>query len=150
MLILKDTSDAELVWLFQNCKFAIYPATYEGWGLPHAEALAFGKVSLTSNSSSLPEVAGDLVGYFNPYDPSDCLATIRKYLDPATLAAAEARIAREYKTTSWRDSYRAIQSSGCSLPCRTARQSYSATPTSAAEPEHTGVGDGKYSAAKSE
>jgi glycosyltransferase involved in cell wall biosynthesis len=108
MFIRKDTSDAELVWLFQHCKFAIYPATYEGWGLPHAEALAFGKVSLTSNISSLPEVAGDLVGYFNPFDTSDCLAAIQKYLDPKMLAAAEDRIARDYRTTSWQECYQAF------------------------------------------
>jgi glycosyltransferase involved in cell wall biosynthesis len=105
MFILKDTSDAELVWLFQNCRFAVYPATYEGWGLPHAEALAFGKVSLTSSTSSLPEVAGDLVEYFNPFDPADCLNVLTKYLDPDFLRTAEQRIRAEYHTTSWQASY---------------------------------------------
>lgn len=103
--IRKNTSDGELVWLFQNCKFAIYPALYEGWGLPHAEALVMGKMSLTSNSSSLPEVAGDLADYFNPYDAADCLAVITKYLDPATLAAAEARVQAGYHPQTWQAAY---------------------------------------------
>jgi glycosyltransferase involved in cell wall biosynthesis len=103
--IRKDTSDAELVWLFQNCRFAMYPATYEGWGLPHAEALALGKVSLTSSTSSLPEVAGDLVDYFNPFDPAECLNVITKYLDPQVLSAAEARIKANYRPQSWQESY---------------------------------------------
>ncbi|HUD10923.1 MAG TPA: glycosyltransferase family 1 protein [Candidatus Saccharimonadia bacterium] len=105
IVLLKDTDDAELVWLLQNCKMAVYPATYEGWGLPHAEALVMGKVSLTSNTSSLPEVAGDIVDYFDPFDASDCLAVITKYLDPDVLALTERRIASEYKTQSWRSSY---------------------------------------------
>jgi glycosyltransferase involved in cell wall biosynthesis len=105
IVLLKDTDDAELVWLLQNCRLAIYPATYEGWGLPHAEALVMGKVSLTSNTSSLPEVAGNLVEYFQPFDPADCLNIILKYLEPEALKATEERIAKDYKMQSWRMSY---------------------------------------------
>src|ERR1700683_474075 len=101
----KNTSDGELVWLFQNCKFAVYPALYEGWGLPHAEALVMGKLSLTSSTSSLPEVAGDLADYFNPFDAGDCLDVITKYLDPDTLAEAEKRIQAGYRPQTWKDSY---------------------------------------------
>jgi glycosyltransferase involved in cell wall biosynthesis len=115
IVLLKDTDDAELVWLLQNCRLAVYPATYEGWGLPHAEALVMGKVSLTSNTSSLPEVAGDLVDYFQPFDAADCLKVITKYLEPATLKATEDRIAREYIMQSWRASYEQLDMAVISL-----------------------------------
>ncbi len=135
--IRKNTSDAELIWLFQNCKFAIYPALYEGWGLPHAEALVMGKVSLTSNSSSLPEVAGDLVDYFNPYDAGDCLSVITKYLDPAILAAAEARIKAEYRPQSWKDSYEefhaAVEAQLAALELEPAHRSQPVSPPLAKE-----------------
>lgn len=52
-------SDEELIWLYQNCYANLYPSLFEGFGLPLLEGMQFGAATLTSRSSSLPEVAGD-------------------------------------------------------------------------------------------
>jgi len=107
--VLGGISRARLTWLYQNAMFTIYPSTYEGWGLPIAESLAYGKPCLASNTSSMPEVGGDLVDYFNPLDPQGCLLAIKAYLEPGALAAHHERIQSEFKTTSWAATLQQVQ-----------------------------------------
>jgi glycosyltransferase involved in cell wall biosynthesis len=47
----------------------VFPSLYEGFGLPPLEAMASGTPVVTSNVSSLPEVAGDAAILVDPYDP---------------------------------------------------------------------------------
>jgi len=47
----------------------VFPSLYEGFGLPPLEAMASGTPVVTSNVSSLPEVAGDAAVLVDPYDP---------------------------------------------------------------------------------
>ncbi len=47
----------------------VFPSLYEGFGLPPLEAMASGTPVVTSNVSSLPEVAGDAALLVDPYDP---------------------------------------------------------------------------------
>lgn len=51
-------SDEELIWLYQNCYANLYPSLFEGFGLPILEGMQFGAPTLTSLSTSMPEVAG--------------------------------------------------------------------------------------------
>jgi glycosyltransferase involved in cell wall biosynthesis len=104
LVILQNASDEELSWLYDNCLFSIYPSFYEGWGLPIAESIAHQKPCIASNTSSMPEIAGDLIDYFNPDSPDECLAAITKLLDPKKLKVAKERI-KAYKPTSWDDSF---------------------------------------------
>jgi glycosyltransferase involved in cell wall biosynthesis len=48
----------------------VFPSLYEGFGLPPLEAMASGTPVVTSNVSSLPEVAGDAAILVDPYDPN--------------------------------------------------------------------------------
>src|SRR5438270_3673148 len=48
----------------------VFPSLYEGFGLPPLEAMASGTPVVTSNVSSLPEVAGDAALLVDPHDPS--------------------------------------------------------------------------------
>jgi glycosyltransferase involved in cell wall biosynthesis len=48
----------------------VFPSLYEGFGLPPLEAMASGTPVVTSNVSSLPEVAGDAALLVDPYDPT--------------------------------------------------------------------------------
>lgn len=102
-------NEGELEWLYQNCLFTIYPSLYEGWGLPVAESLARGKYCLTTPVASIPEVGGDLVGYFSPFDPIECLSMVKRlWNDEKYLEALEARIRREYREHTWTDCIRQI------------------------------------------
>jgi glycosyltransferase involved in cell wall biosynthesis len=51
--------DASVAALYKACRVFVYPSLYEGFGLPVLEAMALGAPVITSNLSSLPEVAGD-------------------------------------------------------------------------------------------
>jgi glycosyltransferase involved in cell wall biosynthesis len=60
-------SDAVLAALYAQCTAFIYPSIYEGFGLPVLEAMACGAPVITSDTSSLPEVAGDAALFVDPY-----------------------------------------------------------------------------------
>lgn len=61
-------SDDELIWLYRNCYANLYPSLFEGFGLPVLEGMQFGAATLTSNSTSIPEVAGDAAILLGPED----------------------------------------------------------------------------------
>ena len=48
----------ELPWWYRAAGLFVYPSLFEGFGLPVLEAMACGTPTITSNASSLPEVAG--------------------------------------------------------------------------------------------
>ncbi|TIU31644.1 MAG: glycosyltransferase family 4 protein, partial [Mesorhizobium sp.] len=60
--------DGVLATLYANCLFLAMPSLYEGFGFPIVEAQSFGKPVLTSNTSSMPEVAGDNAVLVDPND----------------------------------------------------------------------------------
>jgi glycosyltransferase involved in cell wall biosynthesis len=69
----------------------VFPSLYEGFGLPVLEAMALGTPVITSNTSSLPEVAGDAALLV---DPLDTRAIARAMLALDTDDAAVADMAR--------------------------------------------------------
>lgn len=75
--IIPQATDADLATLYQKCLFFVYPSLAEGWGLPVGEAAWFGKYSVVSSSSSLPEVCGDLVDYVDPNNIDECTQSIK-------------------------------------------------------------------------
>ncbi len=110
-IFLHGKSDQELAWLYEHSLFSIYPAFYEGWGLPVAESLLRGVPCLASNTSSLPEIAGELVGYFSPYSPEEILQKISSYTKDTSLRqSVKKKIQQQYKPTSWQDSYTQVAS----------------------------------------
>jgi glycosyltransferase involved in cell wall biosynthesis len=59
-------SEAEKWNLLRNCEMLVYPSLYEGFGLPVLEGMAAGAPVITSNLSSMPEVAGDAALLVDP------------------------------------------------------------------------------------
>jgi glycosyltransferase involved in cell wall biosynthesis len=93
------TSDAELAVLYSRATALAYPSLHEGFGLPLLEAMQAGIPVLTSNVSSLPEVAGDAALLVDPRDVSSIAAGLRRLwhepeLRDALAAAGRLRAAR--------------------------------------------------------
>lgn len=61
-------SDSDLVDIYNLATVYCQPSFAEGFGLPVLEALACGTPVVCSNTSSLPEIAGEVATYFDPYD----------------------------------------------------------------------------------
>ncbi len=58
--------EADLPGLTAGAKAFVYPSLYEGFGIPVAQAMAAGSPVITSNVSSLPEVAGNAALLIDP------------------------------------------------------------------------------------
>lgn len=109
ILQLNHVSDAELRHLYEFCSFFAYPSLYEGWGLPVAEALAFGKFVIASDRGSIPEVGGDLVEYVDPWNATAWARAIETYWEnDELLASKENRIRRQYHSIEWHETAGAV------------------------------------------
>jgi glycosyltransferase involved in cell wall biosynthesis len=109
IVLITSLSDAELRQAYRSGLFTVFPSLCEGWGLPIAESLVQGKFCVASNRTSIPEVGGDLIDYFDPSNDDDALAKIeRLLLDPGHLAAREARVRAEYRPRMWADCVRTL------------------------------------------
>lgn len=108
LLIVDDISDSETKWLYQHCLFAVYPSLYEGWGLPLAEAAHYGKLCIASDTSSMPEVLGDLGDYFSPYNTQACLDKLALYANDAKLRQAKEKALAKRSPWLWDDSYKQL------------------------------------------
>lgn len=108
-VLLGRVSEEELRALYAGADAFVYPSLYEGFGLPVLEAMAAGAPVITSNVSSLPEVAGDAALTVDPTDVGALTSAMEQLLtDPAlakrlrTAGKARAalfswdRMAREY------------------------------------------------------
>ncbi len=98
------TDDHDLKFLYEKALFSLYPSFYEGWGLPVAESLNYGKMAIVSSTSSMPEVGHDFVDYIHPYDTLGWANRIAFYLNNRDeLAKKEKYIRENYKKNSWED-----------------------------------------------
>ncbi len=100
--LLRDICDADLRLLYSRCLFTLCPSFYEGWGLPVGESLAMGKICVSSDRASLPEVAGDFGAYIDIDDFEQSLARVRELItDKAGRDRLEAKIRRGYQPVTW-------------------------------------------------
>ncbi len=83
--------DRNLPALYTLATLVAYPSLYEGFGLPVLEALACGAPVVTSNTSSLPEVAGDAAMMVDPRDVDALAVALGQMLDDAQLRTDFAR-----------------------------------------------------------
>ncbi|OGI27797.1 MAG: hypothetical protein A2359_03895 [Candidatus Moranbacteria bacterium RIFOXYB1_FULL_43_19] len=78
----------DLPAFYRQCELFVLPALYEGFGLMALEAMASGTPAVVSKTSSLPEVGGDAVLYFNPYDEEEMSRVMGKILQNDKLKRA--------------------------------------------------------------
>jgi glycosyltransferase involved in cell wall biosynthesis len=79
--------DLALVALYSGAEMVAIPSLYEGFGLPVIEAMATGAPVLTSDVSSMPEVAGDAALLIDPTDLESIVEGIRRILGSEELRA---------------------------------------------------------------
>jgi glycosyltransferase involved in cell wall biosynthesis len=72
--------DGELANAYRDAALFIYPSLYEGFGIPLLEAMSLDCPVVCSQTSSIPEVAGDAAEYFDPLDHESIRSSIEKVL----------------------------------------------------------------------
>ena len=77
--------DEDLPAIYAGAQVLVFPSLYEGFGLPVLEAMACGTPVTASSASSIPEVGGDAVLYFDPTDTDEMIETTRRLLRDAAL-----------------------------------------------------------------
>ena len=98
----QSPSDALLTELYRRATASVYFSHYEGFGLPIAESLAHGRVTVASRNSAMYEVARDACDYTWLNTVSEIVETLAQYLgDPDLLAAREAHIRTSFQALSW-------------------------------------------------
>ena len=80
-------SDEDLAGYYSSATALVMPSLYEGFGLPLIEAMACGCPVIASNSSSLPEVAGDAGLLIDPHDPHGLAEAMRQVITEPALRA---------------------------------------------------------------
>jgi len=103
---LERVGDAELPALIRHCAAFVYPTWAEGFGMPVLEAMACGVSVVTSNNTSLPEVAGDLAWMCDPADPASIARAIVLAVDEPDAAKLErhAKGLARARSFSWESS----------------------------------------------
>lgn len=76
-----------LVSLIRGAKATLFPSLYEGFGLPVLESMVVATPVLSSNTSSIPEVAGTAACSVNPYETTDLVSAITSLHTDADLRA---------------------------------------------------------------
>jgi alpha-1,3-rhamnosyl/mannosyltransferase len=87
--------EPDLAPLTAAAEVFVYPSLYEGFGFPVAQAMAAGVAVITSNVSSLPEIAGNTALLVDPRSQSELRAALIRMLSSAELRRALALAGRE-------------------------------------------------------
>jgi glycosyltransferase involved in cell wall biosynthesis len=78
-------AESDLAGLTAGAAVMAYPSLYEGFGFPVAQAMACAVPVVTSNLSSLPEIAGDGAVYADPRDLDSIRSALERVLDSEAL-----------------------------------------------------------------
>jgi glycosyltransferase involved in cell wall biosynthesis len=94
--------DATLEGLYRAATIFAFPSLAEGFGLPVLDAMLRGIPVACSDATSLPEVGGDAVLYFNPADPDSIADALRRLLtDVGLRKQLSARGREQARRFSW-------------------------------------------------
>ncbi len=97
-------SDEQLHALYNTASVFIYPSLFEGFGLPIIEAMASGCPVVTSNISSMPEIAGDSANLADPHDLTsirDAIYRVCSNLDYARQLSERGK--KRARSFTWRE-----------------------------------------------
>jgi glycosyltransferase involved in cell wall biosynthesis len=101
--------DEDLPLLYRAVDALAFPSLFEGFGLPVLEAMACGTPVVASNTSSIPEVAGDAALLVDPLDAGALAEAVRRLLEDAGLRRELiARGLRRAQRFSWEEAARRV------------------------------------------
>jgi glycosyltransferase involved in cell wall biosynthesis len=101
--------DADLPALYSAADLFAYVSLYEGFGLPLLEAMACGTPVIGSNTSSLPEVIGDVGLQVDPRNVDDIAQALQQMIDQPELRAGSIELGLERaKTFTWNKAAREL------------------------------------------
>jgi glycosyltransferase involved in cell wall biosynthesis len=69
-------TNTDLPAIYTQSRIFLYPSLRESFGIPMLEAMACGTPVITSNTSSMPEVAGDAAIIINPFNTTEITAAM--------------------------------------------------------------------------
>lgn len=99
---LQGVDDHELEKLYKNSYLNVYLSEYEGYGLPIAESLSYGKPTITSNNSSMYEVGTDFADYVRYGTEVELAELLKAYLLNKELYTRKSKkIIKHYAATKW-------------------------------------------------
>ncbi|TCU51469.1 tetratricopeptide repeat protein [Novosphingobium sp. PhB57] len=102
--IAHNLSDGELNAIYANCEFSVFTSFVEGWGLPVGESLFHGRPCVAADTSSIPEVGGELVDYIDPFNLTQGVEVFRKMItDRAYLRSRVEAIRDHFTPRTWTD-----------------------------------------------
>ena len=81
IIMLGYVPNIEMPAIINQCKVFLYPSLRESFGIPILEGMACGVPVITSNTSSMPEIAGDAAILVDPYKYDEIVAAIEKILN---------------------------------------------------------------------
>lgn len=76
-----NLNGGQMLESYQQCDVLVFVSTYEGFGLPILEANAIGRPVITSNVSSMPEVAGGAACLVDPFSVDSIRAGILRVIN---------------------------------------------------------------------
>lgn len=98
-------SDAELVWLYKSCFANLYPSLFEGFGLPVLEGMQFGAATITTDTTSIPEVSGQAATLLPPDDVESWAQNMLNLVNfPEKRAKLQDLALQQAKKFSWQES----------------------------------------------
>jgi glycosyltransferase involved in cell wall biosynthesis len=117
-------SDDEMRNEYAKCDMLLFASTAEGFGLPILEAQAVGRPVVTSNLSSMPEVAGDAAELVDPFDVASIRSGVLRVIEDehrrAELVARGFENVKRFSPQATADQYAALyrEVAGLTPPAR--------------------------------
>lgn len=94
----------EIIAIYNLATIYIQPSFYEGFGLPILEAMSCGVPVVSSNGGSLPEVGGEAVVYFDPYNINQFESIVVEILENKSLQDKLSRLGlKQAEKFSWEE-----------------------------------------------
>ncbi|HBM2917656.1 TPA: glycosyltransferase family 4 protein [Klebsiella michiganensis] len=110
-------SNNKLAEYYKGAEFLLFPSLYEGFGLPVIESMACGTPVITSDNTSLGEVAGDAAYLIDPYDQAQITKAIEElYFNNDLRAVLQKKGLERTKLYSWKKTIAKVEASLNSLP----------------------------------